>query len=112
MKGSEAVASILKKEGVEHYFCFPINAVIDPAAELGIQPIIARTERTVIGMADAYSRVTNGRRIGVCGTQHGPGVENSFGGIAQAYSDSTPILFLPGGMKSDRTDSLPTFEAA
>ncbi len=112
MKSSEAIAAILKLEGVQHYFCFPINAVIDPAAELGIQPIIARTERTVIGMADAYSRVTNGRRIGVCGTQHGPGVENSFGGVAQAFSDSTPILFLPGGMKSDRTDSLPTFEAA
>lgn len=112
MKGAEAVASILKKEGVEHYFCFPINAVIDPAAELGIKPIIARTERTVIGMADAYSRVTNGRRLGICGTQHGPGVENSFGGVAQAFSDSTPMLFLPGGMKSDRVDSLPCFEAA
>ncbi|HEX9015587.1 MAG TPA: thiamine pyrophosphate-requiring protein [Chloroflexota bacterium] len=112
MRGAEAIATILKREGVEHYFCFPINAVIEPAAELGIRPIIARTERTVIGMADAYSRVTNARRLGVCGSQHGPGVENSFGGIAQAFSDSSPILFMPGGMKSDRTDSLPSFEAA
>lgn len=112
MKGAEAIAEILKREGVENYFCFPINAVIDPAAELGIRPIIARTERTVIGMADGFARVTNGRRPAVCGVQHGPGVENAFGGIAQAFSDSTPLLFIPGGMSCNRTDSLPSFEAA
>ena len=29
--------------------------------------------------------------------QHGPGAENSFGGVAQAYSESVPILVLPMG---------------
>ena len=111
MKGAAAVAKILKQEGVAHLFSFPINPVIDTGSELGIQPIIARTERTVVGMADAYSRVTNGRRIGVCVTQWGPGTENAFGGIAQAYSDSTPILYLPAGFNQKRLDSAPTFEA-
>ncbi len=111
MKGAAAVAHILQKEGVEHLFCFPVNPVIDTAAQLGIRPIMARSERTVIGMADGYSRATNGRRIGVCAVQYGPGTENSFGGIAQAYSDSTPILFLPGGIPEARTGTKPDFEA-
>jgi acetolactate synthase-1/2/3 large subunit len=29
--------------------------------------------------------------------QHGPGSENAFGGVAQAYSESVPLLVLPGG---------------
>jgi thiamine pyrophosphate-dependent acetolactate synthase large subunit-like protein len=29
--------------------------------------------------------------------QHGPGAENAFGGVAQAYSESVPLLVLPGG---------------
>ncbi len=111
MKGAAAVASILKQENVEHLFCFPINHLIDAAAALGIRPIMARTERGVIGMADGYARVTGGRRIGVCAVQHGPGVENSFGGLAQAYSDSSPILFLPGGIAEARMGARPNFEA-
>lgn len=111
MKGADAVANILKREGVEHFFCFPVNPIIDAAAQLGIRPILARTERTVVGMADAYTRVNNGRRIGVCGTQFGPGVENTFGGIAQAYSDSSPILYMPAGSRQSRLGSEPTFDA-
>ncbi|MGE5620712.1 MAG: thiamine pyrophosphate-requiring protein [Sphingomonadaceae bacterium] len=111
MKGAMAVADILKREGVDCLFAFPINPVIDTASQLGIRPYIARTERTVVGMADAYTRVTNGRRIGVCATQWGPGTENTFGGIAQAFSDSSPILYLPAGFPQRRLDSAPTFEA-
>jgi len=111
MKGAAAVARVLKQEGVECLFCFPINQVIDAAAEVGIRPIMARTERGVLGMADGYSRATNGRRIGVCTVQYGPGTENSFGGLAQAYSDSTPILFLPGGTPEPRTGVQPAFDA-
>ena len=110
MKGSQAIASLLKAEGVEHFFCFPVNHIIEAAAEYDIRPIMARTERTVVGMADAYSRVTNGRRIGVLAVQHGPGVENTFGGIAQAFADSSPILALPGGNPQDRQGVLPNFD--
>jgi len=112
VKGSSATAQILKQEGADVFFCFPINPLIDAVAELGIRPIVARTERTVVGMADGYSRVNNARKIGICATQFGPGVENAFGGVAQAFSDSTPILYLPAGPVQSRVDSLPTFEAA
>jgi acetolactate synthase-1/2/3 large subunit len=110
MKGSSAIAHILKKEGVDNLFCFPVNPLIDAAAELGIRPIMACTERTVVGMADGYTRVNNGKRIGVCAVQQGPGVENTFGGVAQAFSDSSPILVFPGGPPQSRQASLPTFD--
>ena len=110
MKGSSAIAHILKKEGVDQLFCFPVNPLIDAAAQLGIRPIMACTERTVVGMADGYTRVNNGKRIGVCAVQQGPGVENTFGGVAQAFSDSSPVLIFPGGPPQSRQASLPTFD--
>jgi acetolactate synthase-1/2/3 large subunit len=48
-------------------------------------------------MADALSRLTRGRRMGVFAMQHGPGTENAYGGVAQAYSESVPVLVLPQG---------------
>src|SRR6516162_4621329 len=48
-------------------------------------------------MADAVSRLTRGRRMGVFCMQHGPGAENAYGGVAQAYGDSVPVLVLPQG---------------
>ena len=53
-------------------------------------------------MADAYTRIHNGKRIGVCAVQAGPGTENAFVGVAQAYADSSPILMLTGGATRDR----------
>ncbi|HEX2987182.1 MAG TPA: thiamine pyrophosphate-requiring protein [Chloroflexota bacterium] len=110
MQGSIAVASILKQEAVEQLFCLPINPLIEACAELRIRPYMARTERHAIGMADGFSRVTNGRRIGVCASQYGPGAENSFGGIAQVYSDSTPVLYLPAGPNQARLGVANTFD--
>jgi acetolactate synthase-1/2/3 large subunit len=61
-------------------------------------------------MADGYTRVNNGKRIGVCAVQQGPGVENTFGGVAQTFSDSSPVLVFPGGPPQSRQASLPTFD--
>ena len=111
MKGIDAVARILKQEGVEYLFCFPNHALIDACANVGIRPILARTERTMINMADGYSRTTHGERLGVAVVQSGPGSENAFGGVAQAYADSVPLLLLPGGVPRRMSDVPPNFEA-
>src|SRR5213078_52685 len=111
MKAAAAVASILRAEGTEYLFCFPVNALIDEAARIGIRPIVARTERTLVNMADGYSRATNGRRIGVAAVQHGPGAENAYAGVAQAFADGSPLLFLPGGYAMARCDIAPNFNA-
>jgi thiamine pyrophosphate-dependent acetolactate synthase large subunit-like protein len=109
MNGDAAIVEILKREGVEYLFCFPANTLIEAAAVGGIRPIIARTERTLVNMADGYSRVSNGRRIGVCTVQDGPGIENAFAGVAQAYADSSPILFVPGQAPRPRWGIRPDF---
>ena len=75
-----ALANILKMEGTEYLFCYPSNTLIEAAVIAGIKPIMSRTERTTVNMADGYSRVTNGRLTGVVVTQPGPGIENAFAG--------------------------------
>jgi len=97
MKGVAAVAEILKREGVEFLIGYPVNPIIEAAAQADIRTIIVRQERTGLHMADAVSRVSSGRQIGVFAMQHGPGSENAFGGVAQAYGESVPIVVLPAG---------------
>ena len=62
MNGADAVASILKQEGVEYLFCYPSNPLIEACAKIGIRPVLARTERTVVNMADGYTRISNRRK--------------------------------------------------
>ncbi|MEL1250973.1 thiamine pyrophosphate-requiring protein [Aurantiacibacter gilvus] len=97
MKVAEAIAHILRAEGIEAIFGYPRNRVLETASALGIRPIIVRQERTGLHMADALSRLSRGKRIGVFAMQHGPGTENAYGGVAQAYSESVPLLVLPMG---------------
>ncbi len=97
MKAGDAIAEILKREGIEIVTGYPVNHVLEYAAVAGIRPIIVRQERIGLHMADAISRLSSGRTIGVFAMQHGPGSENAFGGVAQAYSESVPLLVLPGG---------------
>src|SRR5947209_2338131 len=111
MKAAAALASILKAEGIEYLFCFPVNALIDECARIGIRPIVGRTERTLLNMADGYSRVSNARRLGVAAVQYGPGAENAYAGVAQAFADGSPLLFLPGGYSATRVDLPPNFDS-
>ena len=97
MKTPDAISEILKRENVEWVIGYPVNHILERAACAGIRPIIVRQERTGLHMADAISRVTSGRKIGVFCMQHGPGTENAYGGVAQAYSESVPILVMPMG---------------
>ena len=97
MKVPAAIAEIMKREGVDILFGYPRNAVLEAAAEADIRTVIVRQERTGLHMADAYSRMTRGRKIGAFAMQHGPGAENAYGAVAQAYSESVPLLVLPAG---------------
>jgi thiamine pyrophosphate-dependent acetolactate synthase large subunit-like protein len=97
MKVGAAIAEIMKREGVDILAAYPVNHLIEHAAALDIRPIIVRQERIGLHMADAISRLTSGGKLGAFCMQHGPGTENAYGGIAQAYSESIPILVVPGG---------------
>ena len=111
MRTIDAIAEILKREGVEYLSCFPTTPVIEAAAAAGIRPIICRQERVGVGIADGYSRVTNGDKVGVFAMQYGPGAENAYSGVATAFSDSTPMLLLPLGHPRERQGILPHFDS-
>jgi thiamine pyrophosphate-dependent acetolactate synthase large subunit-like protein len=111
MKAAAVVADILKREGVQFLIGYPVNPIIEAAAEADIRTIIVRQERSGLHMADAVSRVTCGDRIGVFAMQHGPGTENSFGGVAQAYGDSVPIVVLPAGYPRRLLNIPPNFSS-
>jgi acetolactate synthase-1/2/3 large subunit len=111
MDGDRAIAKILKAEGVEWMTCFPHQSLIDAVAKEGIRPIICRQERAGVNMADGYSRINNGKKIGVFSMQRGPGAENAFSGVAQAFADSVPILLLPGGAERSRIGVHPGFDS-
>jgi thiamine pyrophosphate-dependent acetolactate synthase large subunit-like protein len=111
MTGNQAIAKILKAEGLDWFACFPHHSLIDAAAKEGLRPILTRQERAGVNMADGYSRIMSGNRIGVFMMQDGPGAENAFGGVAQAYADSVPILLLPGGPRLGNVGMHPGFVA-
>ena len=112
MNGYDAIAKILKKEGVEWIACFPSNPLIEAVAKEGIRPIMFRQERGGIMAADGFSRVKAGRGFGVFACQGGPGAENAYGAIAQAWADSVPILFIPDGVSLMSVDVKPSFWAS
>ena len=111
MKVVDAIAEILKREGVHYMPCYPTTAMIEAAAQAGIRPIVCRQERVGVGIADGFSRISNGRPPGVFAMQYGPGSENAFAGVATAYSDSVPMLILPQGHPRERAGVLPHFQS-
>ena len=112
MNGYDAIARILKNQGFEWLACFPANPLIEAVAKQGIRPIVFRQERGGIMAADGFSRLMAEKgQYGVFACQGGPGVENAFGGFAQAWADGVPILFLPDAPGTDKTDTKPNFSA-
>jgi acetolactate synthase-1/2/3 large subunit len=112
MKVTNAIAHVLKQEGVEFLIGYPVNPIIEGAAEADIRTIMVRQERIGLHMCDAVAKVTSGDRIGVFVMQHGPGTENAFGGVAQSFGDSTPVVVLPAGYARNINQVHPNFNAA
>ena len=112
MQVVDVIAHCLKEEGTEILFAYPVNYLIESAAKLDIRTIIVRQERIGLHMADAISRLSSGEKIGVFCMQSGPGSENAFGGVAQAFGDSAPIVVLPGGYPRPINQVQPNFNSA
>ena len=107
----ELIVSFLRQQGIEYLSCFPTTNMIESAAKAGIRPIVCRQERIGVGVADGYSRVTNGEPPGVFAMQYGPGAENAYSGVATAFSDSVPMLLFPLGNSEDREGVAPLFSS-
>ena len=113
MDVTHAIAEILREEGVEYLFGFPSNPLLDTGAaeDAGIRTIVTRQERTAAHLADAVGRLTSGERLAAFCCQHGPGTENSIGGIAQAYGESAPLVAIPAGYDRAKAGVDPKFNS-
>ncbi len=65
----DAIAEILKREGVEILSCYPATPLIESGVGAGIRPVVCRQERVGVGIADGYARVRNGRSPAVFAMQ-------------------------------------------
>jgi acetolactate synthase-1/2/3 large subunit len=108
---ADRIAELLQREGADFIVGYPENRLLNSASLLGMRPIVARTERVAVNIADGFARATNGDRIAPCVTQYGPGAESAFGAVAQAYGDRSPILLIPSEYSVEDQDSAPNFRS-
>jgi acetolactate synthase-1/2/3 large subunit len=95
--GSELLAKSLVSQGVDHLFYIMGGPMIETEAaliKLGVRAIDTRHEQAAALMAHAYSRVT--RRPGLCIGCSGPGMTNLVTGIANAFTDASPLIAVGG----------------
>ena len=95
------IARILKQEGVDWVSTFPVCRVNNALGEEGIPMLMMRDDRYAVAVADAFSRITAGNRIGVCTFQGGvnaAGMQYAYAGMAQAFEDGSPVLCITDGV--------------
>jgi acetolactate synthase-1/2/3 large subunit len=112
MNVGQVIAEVLKREGVDVLFTYPLNPLTEFAAAVDIRPLVVRQERVGCAMADAVGRTTSGDKVSVFCCQHGPGIENAFGAVAQAYSEGVPLVVVAGGAPRNRHYMKPYFSSS
>ena len=98
---ANGLARILKAEGTSWVSTFPVCCANNALGQEGMPMLMMRDERYAVALADAYSRMTNGKRIGVCtvmGGMNAAGLQMAYGALAQAYEDSSPVLCITDGI--------------
>jgi acetolactate synthase-1/2/3 large subunit len=102
--GASLLVECLYRHGVRHIFGMPgshSTCIYDAIGRhRGIETTLCRNEQAGAFMADGYARATG--RPGVLCTTAGPGATNALTGIAEAYSDSVPLLLIAGQVNHDR----------
>ena len=102
------IARILKQEGVEWVSTFPVCRVNNALGREGIPMVMMRDDRYAVAVADAFSRITAGRQIGVCTFQGGvnaAGMQYAYAGMAQAFEDGSPVLCITDGIPAGGSEN-------
>jgi acetolactate synthase-1/2/3 large subunit len=100
---AQLIVQILEAEGVEYVFGIPGEeniGLIDALNDSGIRYILTRHEQAASFMAEIYGRLTG--KAGVCSATLGPGAINLLLGVADATTNSTPMLALSAQVGLDR----------
>jgi acetolactate synthase-1/2/3 large subunit len=102
LTGGQAVVATLEAHGVDVVFGMPgvhnlalYDALYDTP---GIRHVLVRHEQGAAFAADGYARATG--RPGVAITTAGPGASNTLTAIAEAWSDSSPVVLIASHVES------------
>ncbi len=108
-KLAEYVAQFIAEQGVQHVFMVPGGGAMHLNHAVGnwsgLQTVSNHHEQASAIAAEAYARVTN--NLGVALFTTGPGGTNAITGVAAAWLDSTPCLFISGQVKRSDIASKP-----
>ena len=97
MTGAKILMECLLEQGVDLVFGYPGGTILNVYDELyhyrdRITHILTAHEQGASHAADGYARSTG--KVGVCLATSGPGATNLTTGIATAYMDSSPVVFI------------------
>ena len=96
--GSDLVLETLRGLGIDTIFGYPGGAVLPLYDAIynfkGIRHILGRHEQGCLHEAEGYAKSTG--KLGVAVVTSGPGATNAITGIADAMSDSVPLLVFTG----------------
>lgn len=101
MRGAQILAAALRAEGVTCLFGYPGGAnleIFDVLEAFDIRCYRTEHEQGAVHAAQGYARATG--RVGVCLATSGPGACNLVTGLADASSDSTPVVAITGNVPS------------
>ena len=99
LRGAQLLAKALQAEGVDVLFGYPGGAnleIFDVLPEFGLRCVRTEHEQGAAHAAQGYARASG--KVGVCLATSGPGATNLVTGIADAHSDSTPIVAITGNV--------------
>ena len=97
MTGAKILMECLLEQGVDTVFGYPGGTILNVYDEIyrydgKIRHILTAHEQGAAHAADGYARSTG--KVGVCFATSGPGATNLVTGIATAYMDSSPVVFI------------------
>ncbi len=97
IRATQAIMECLLEQEVDTVFGYPGGTILNVYDELyryqdKIKHILTAHEQGASHAADGYARSTG--QVGVCFATSGPGATNLTTGIATAYMDSSPVVFL------------------
>lgn len=101
LTGAQILIECLVEQGVDTVFGYPGGSVLNIYDELyqnsdRINHILTAHEQGAAHAADGYARASG--KVGVCIATSGPGATNLVTGIATAYLDSVPVVFITGNV--------------